>query len=62
MPVGGEGSVWLACLPVEVDCGAEREDAGGDPCPEPVRGSYEVVLEPQLVFQAVDDRTRSVAG
>ena len=43
-------------MPVEVDGGAECEDAGGDAGPEPGWGFREVVLESELVFEGVDDR------
>src|SRR5438067_559505 len=56
MPVGGEGAAWLAELPVEVDGGVEGEDAGGDSAEEAGRCLCEVVFEPELVFERVDDR------
>jgi hypothetical protein len=54
MPVGGEGAVGLAELPVEVDGGVEGEDAGGDSAEEAGRRLCEVVFEPELVFERVD--------
>jgi len=56
MGVGGECSCWLAGLPVEVDGGAEGEDAGGDAADETGGGFGEVVFEPELVFECLDDR------
>src|SRR5438132_13387914 len=61
MPVGGECSRGLACLPVEVDGGGEREDAGGDSADEPCWGLREVVFESELVFERVDDRLDPLA-
>jgi hypothetical protein len=56
MPVGGEGTAWLAELPVEVDGGVEGKDAGGDSAEEAGWGLREVVFESELVFERVDDR------
>src|SRR5580765_4435359 len=61
MPVGGEGAAWLAELPVEVDGGGEGEDASGDAANEAGRGLREVVFEPELVFERVDDRLDPLA-
>src|SRR5882672_3595022 len=61
MPVEGERAPWDADLPVEVDGGAEREYAGGDSRPEPVWCFGEVVFEPKLVFEGVDDRLDPLA-
>ena len=56
MPVGGERSSRLSELPVQVNGRVEGEDAGGDPADQPGRCFREVVLEPELVFERVDDR------
>src|SRR5881394_3673576 len=61
MAVGAECSGGLACLPVEVDGGGEGEDAGGDPAGEAGWGLGEVVFEPELVFERVDDRLDPLA-
>src|SRR6266540_3273797 len=60
MPVSGEGAAWLAELPVEVDGGVEGEDAGGDAANEAGWSLREVVFEPQLVLERVDDRLDSL--
>src|SRR6266540_2914142 len=41
---------------VEVDAGAEGEDACGDAGEQPGRGAGAVAFEQELVFEAVDDR------
>src|SRR5712692_3052795 len=56
MGVRGECPRWLAGLPVEVDRGAEGEDAGGDAGVETGWGAGEVVFELELVFECLDDR------
>jgi hypothetical protein len=61
VPVGGEGSGWLAGLPVEVDGGAEGEDACGDAAGEAGGGAGEVVFEPELVFEVLHDRFDALA-
>jgi hypothetical protein len=61
VPVAGEGSGWLAGAPVEVDGGAEREDASGDAADKPGGGASEVVFEPELVFETLHDRLDALA-
>ena len=61
MPVGGERSRGLAGLPVEVDGRCEGKDACGDSADEPGGGLGEVVFEPELVFERVDDRLDPLA-
>src|SRR5689334_4469300 len=46
----------FAELPVEVDRRAEGEHARGDATAKPLRRASEVLLEPQPVLEAVDDR------
>ena len=45
---------------VEVDAGAEGEDARGDACEEAGRGAGAVLFEQELVFERVDDRFDSL--
>src|SRR2546430_583376 len=54
--VGGEFAAWEAEALVEVDAGAEGEDACGDAGEEAGGGAAAVVFEVELVFEAVDDR------
>ena len=54
--VGGEFAAVDAEVLVEVDAGAEGEDAGGDSCEQSGGGAAAVVFEQELVFEAVDDR------
>ena len=54
--VGGEFAAWDAEPLVEVDCGAEGEDACGDAGEQSGWGAAAVAFEVELVFEAVDDR------
>jgi len=54
--VGGEFAAWQPEALVEVDRGAEGEDARGDAGEQPVGGAAAVAFEQKLVFEAVDDR------
>src|SRR3954447_3902761 len=61
MAVGGERAWWPAELPVEMDGGGEGEDSGGEAADEACGGLGEVLLEPQLRFERVDDRLDPLA-
>jgi hypothetical protein len=54
--VGGQFAAGSAASLVEVDAGAEGEDAGGDAGEQSGGDSAAVAFEQQLVFEAVDDR------
>src|SRR4051812_50189487 len=54
--VAGELAAWQAEALVEVDRGAEGEDACGDASEQSCWGAAAVVFEQELVFEAVDDR------
>jgi hypothetical protein len=54
--VGGEFAAWEAEALVEVDGGAEGEDACGDAGEQSGGGAAAVAFEVELVFEAVDDR------
>ena len=54
--VGGEFSVVESESLVEVDSGAEGEDACGDAGEQAGWGASAVVFEQELVFEGVDDR------
>src|SRR5450432_285401 len=54
--VGDEFAAVESELLVEVDAGAEGEDARGDAGEQPGRGASAVVFEQELVFEGVDDR------
>ena len=58
--VGGEFAAGQAESLVEVDCGAEGEDACGDAGEQTGGGAAAVAFEQQLVFEAVDDRLDSL--
>lgn len=56
MAVAREFAWWLAELPVEVDCCAERDDAGEDAGAEAGGRFGEVALEAERVLQRLHDR------
>src|SRR2546430_17349132 len=60
--VGGEFAAWEAESLVEVDCGAEGEDARCDAGEQAGGGAAAVALEQELVFEAVDDRLDPLPG
>ena len=61
MAVGRERSRWSAELPVEVDGSRQGDDARGDSTEEPLRCASEVVLDPKLLLERVDDRLDALA-
>src|SRR6266446_5767463 len=54
--VCGEFAAWEAEALVEVDGGAEGEDACGDSGEQTGGGAAAVAFEVELIFEAVDDR------
>ena len=58
--VGDEFAAVVSELLVEVDAGAEGEDAGADPGEQAGGGAAAVSFELELVFEAVDDRFDSL--
>src|SRR5207342_2277560 len=61
MPVGGECTRRPAELPVEVDGGGQGKDPRDDAADEAVGSLGEVVFEPELLFERVDDRLDPLA-
>jgi len=57
----GEAAGGLVEVVVEPDACDQREEFGGDPDAQPVKGARPVTLEPESVFEGPEDRLDALA-